>query len=614
MALSSSEVANKVTKLRFAARARDQRNKDLRDIRSGDVDTIIPGAMPDAWPKPIVANLIDTTARDIAETMGVMPSVNCSSGIITSAAAKKFSALRTKMAHYWVQRSGLPSGKQVEWCDSYNSYGMGVYCVEPDFEAKMPVIRVENPMGVYPEFDLFGRLKSYTKVWYEEAISLVAKYPFLRKHLMGNNGSGDSSWESREIEIAKYIDGDQVMMFLPGHSNTVIMDMPNPMGKVTISIGTRPGFDREVRGAYDDAVWVQLAKGRMALLGLEATEKAVRAPLAIPRDVQHMQFGDDAIIRTDNPDKVKYIMRDMPQYAFQQEQIHEQELMKATRYNEARSGTTDANIITGKGVQALMGSFNMVITTGQQVASEALRIAVEMAFEMDEKLWPNERKTIRGMVNGTPFEESYIPSKDIRGVHTVDITYGFAAGQDPARAIVALLQLRGDQLVSRDFVQRQLPMDIDIVQLQTQIDNEQLTDSLKQGFMAYMQQLGIVASQGGDPTTMLKEAAQIIKLREKGEPLHEAILKAFTPPAQPPQAPAAPGQPSMGPPGAAQGQGGPGALPPGIEQSGLPQGVAPGQAGRGPGGRADLMSLLAGMSSSGNPNMGVTINRRGPAG
>jgi len=610
MALSINQVSNKVTKLRFAARSRDQRNKDLRDIRSGDVDTIMPGAMPDAWPKPIVANLIDTTARDIAETMGVMPSVNCSSGVITSAAAKKFSAKRTKIAHYWVQRSGLPSGKQVEWCDSYNSYGMGIYCVEPDFDAKMPVIRVENPIGVYPEFDLFGRLKSYTKVWYEEAITLVAKYPALKRTLVGNNGGNDGSWESREIEIAKYIDADQIIMYLPGHSDSVISDMPNPMGKVTISIGTRPGFDREIRGAFDDAVWVQLAKGRMALLGLEATEKAVRAPLAVPRDVQRMTFGDDAIIRTDSPDKVKYINRDMPQYAFQQEQLHEQELMKATRYNEARSGSIDASIITGKGVQALMGSFNMVITTGQQVASEALRVAVELAFEMDEKLWPNELKTIRGMVNGTPFEESYIPRKDIKGVHTVDITYGFAAGQDPARAIVALLQLRGDQLVSRDFVQRQLPMDIDIVQLQTQIDNEQLSDSLKQGVMAYMQQLGLVASQGGDPVQMLTEAAQIIKLREKGEPLHEAILAAFTPKT----APAPPGQPSTGPQGADQGQGGPGALPPGFEQSGLPQGTAPGQAGRGPGGRADLMSLLAGMSSSGNPNMGVTINRRGPAG
>jgi hypothetical protein len=613
MALSNSEIADLVTKLRFAVRARDQRNKDVRDIRSGDVDTIMPGAMPDAWPKPIVANLIDTTARDISETMGVMPSINCTSGVITSQAAKKFSAKRTKIAHYWVQRSQLPSGKQVEFCDSYMSYGMGVYCVEPDFESQMPVIRVENPIGIYPQWNLFGKLVSYSKVWYEEAVHLVAKHPALRRVLCPNN-SNDNTWASREIEICKYVDADQIVMFLPGHSNQVVSSMPNPMGKVTISIAVRPGFDKEIRGAWDDAIWVQLAKGRMALLGLEATEKTIRAPLAVPRDVQQMTFGDDAIIRTDSPDKIRRVGLDVPQAATQEQEMLEQELYKSVRYNEARSGSIDASIITGKGVQALMGNFNMVITTGQQVASEALRCAIEMAFDMDEKLWPDVQKTIRGMVNGTPFEESYTPVKDIHGVHTVDVTYGFAAGQDPARAIVALLQLRGDQLVSRDFVQRQLPMDIDIVQLQTQIDNEQITDAIKQGLMAYLQQIGIMASQGQDPTTLLKEAAQVIKLREKGTPLHEAVLEAFTPKPAPGAPPGQPG--SAGGPGMAPGAGGPGqpGLPPGFEQSGLPQGVAPGQAGQGPGGRADLMSLLAGMSSSGQPNLSATINRRGPAG
>jgi hypothetical protein len=609
MALSVTEIADKVVKLRNAARARDQRQKDVRDIRSSDVDTIMPGALPDAFPKPIVANLIDANARDMAETMGSMPSINCTSGIITSQAAKKFSAKRTKIAHYWAIDSHLYAGKQVEWCDSYLTYGMGIYCVEPDFDRMQPVIRVENPIGVYPEWDLFGQLKSYTKVWFEEAIHLVTKYPALRRFLVGNNGAGEGNWESREIEIAKYLDGDQMVMYLPSHSDVLVSRMENPLGKVMVSIGLRPGFDKEIRGAFDDAIWVQLAKGRMALLGLEGVEKSVRAPLAVGRDVQKLTFGDDAVIRTDNPDKIRYITPDMPQFAMQEAQLLEQELMKSTRYNEARSGNIDANIITGKGVQALMGNFNTVITTGQQVASEALRCAFQMAFEMDEKLWPDQVKTIRGMVNGTPFEETYVPSKDIKGVHTVDITYGFAAGQDPARAIVALLQLRGDQLVSRDFVQRQLPMDIDIVQLQTQIDNEQMTDAIKQGLMAYLQQLGNLAVQGGDVVSLLTEAAEVIKLREKGAPMHEAILTAFKPKTAPEQQ--APGG-MPGQPGPGGGAGGPGGQPPpGFQQSGLPQGVAPGQAGQAAGGRPSLMELLAGMKN-GQASMGATLQRRLP--
>jgi hypothetical protein len=608
--LSTSEVASKVSKLRLAARARDQRQKDVRDIRSNDVDTIVPSLMPDSFPKPIVANMINSMAKDYAEQIGVMPSINCTSGIITSAAAKKFSSKRTKIAHYWVIDSHLPAGKQVEFADSFITYGLGVYIVEPDFEKKQPVIRVENPIGTYPEFDVFCNLRSFTKVWHEEAIHLVSKFPFIKRLLQGNNAtSADSGWASRDVEIVKYLDRDQMLMYMPEFSDQPLIQMPNPLGKVMVSPAVMPGYDKEMRGMFDDAIWPQLAKGRMALLGLEGVEKSVRAALAVPRDVQKITFGDDAVIRTDNPDKIRYIAPDMPQYAMQEGQLLEQEVMKSTRYNEARSGQIDASIITGKGVQALMGNFSSVVTTAQQVVSEALRVAIEMAFEMDEKLWPDEQKTIRGMVNGTPFEESYVPRKDIKGVYTVDVTYGFAAGQDPARAIVALLQLRGDQLVSRDFVQRQLPMDIDIVQLQTQIDNEQLTDALKQGVMAYVQQLGAIAAQGGDVENILTEVADIIKKREKGAPLHEAVLEAFTPKTPPGQQgmPAGPGGGGGGP-GGSPGPGGPlGAV------MGTPQGVAPGQQGMAPGGRPSLMELLAGMSGN-KANMGATIQRRLPMG
>ena len=84
MALTIDKVAQKVESLRRASADRDQRQRDVHDVRSGDIENVIPGAMPDAWPKPIVANMIDTAARDMAEVMGSMPSVNCASGVITT--------------------------------------------------------------------------------------------------------------------------------------------------------------------------------------------------------------------------------------------------------------------------------------------------------------------------------------------------------------------------------------------------------------------------------------------------------------------------------------------------------------------------------------------------
>lgn len=600
MALTIDKVAQKVESLRRAASERDQRQRDVHDVRSGDIESVIPGAMPDAWPKPIVANMIDTSARDISEVMGSMPSINCASGVMTTDKAKKFSGKRTKVANFYVQNSQLNAGKQVAFCDHYNTYGMGIYVIEPDFEDMVPRIRVENPMGVYPELDLYGRVRSYSKVWRDEAIDLVAKFPHLLRVLQSNetNTSGGIGWAEREIEVVKYCDADQIIMYLPNHGNQVVDMMPNPLGKVYVAIAKRPGFDSEVRGAFDDAIWVQLAKARMALLGLEATEKSVRAPLFVPRDVQKMTFGNDAVIRSDSPEKARYLTPDMPQFAFQEGAMLDNEARQSMRSPEVRSGNLDASIITGKGVQALMGGFNTVITTGQNVVAQALSRALALCFEMDEKLWPGMKKTVTGVVQGTPFEETYVPRKDIAGSYSVDVTYGFAAGQDPARAIVALLQLRGDQLVSRDFVQRQLPMDLDVVELQAQIDNEQFTDALKQGIMGYMQSILPMAQQGMlDPVDALTKMGKLIEEREKGTSVHDAVLKVFKPKEQ--AAPAA-----TDPLAALMGGGGqPGGQAPAPGGS-----TAPGGAGQPQG--MDIMSLLSGLTGQGEATMSANTRRQ----
>src|ERR1051325_7338179 len=565
MVRTPSEIYNKVEALRKANSDRDQRQKDVRDIRAGDIEQVVPGSMPDAWPKPIVANAIDTTARDISEVMGVMPAVNCTNSVMTSARAKKFSSRRTKVAQHYILTSRLEAGKQIEFCDFYNTYGMAVYSVEPDFERKTPIIRIENPISAYPEFNLFGVLKSYTRIWRQKAIDLAAKYQ----------------------------DDDQIMMFLPEHGNRIAEVMPNPMGKIMISVARRPSHDGQIRGMFDDAKWVYLARSRMALLGLEATEKSVRAPLFVPRDVTVMEFGDDAVIRSDNPDKARYLVPDMPQFANQESQLMGMELNAATRSPAARQGQLQSSIITGKGVEALMGSFNTVITTGQQVVGYALEAALRLSFEMDEKLWPNEKKTIRGVVQGTPFEETYIPSKDIDGNYSVDVTYGFAAGQDPARAIVALLQLRGDKLVSPHLLPRCLPMQIDVVQMQQQVDSEDFEDALKAGTQMLMQSIGNLTLQGQDPSELLTKLAKVIQLREGGKPVHESVLEAFKPQEAPQQ---------------------PQNVPPGMPGQGAPQGAPGGPMGSsptGPGGQGsgDMMRLLASLKGEGAPTMTAQTRR-----
>ncbi|RKN35935.1 hypothetical protein [Streptomyces hoynatensis] len=594
------KIARRVEALRRDATERDERHQLLYDARAQKMDRIAPGTMPDAWPKPIVANAIDLAARQLAENLAPLPSINCANGTSTSEAAKRRESKRTKIAYSYIIDSCFET-KMPTGCDWYLSYGSMPIVVEPDFEAGAPRLRIDNPMKSYPQFNLSGDVISYTKVWREQAWKLAAKFPQHADTIMGRGDAGMnvSSGAMAELEVVKYWDKDQIVLYMPERKNLVLSMMENFFGKVPVAIAQKPSWDDQERGQYDDVIWPMLARNRMAMLGLQATNQTVRAPLALPSDVQKISFGDDAIIRTDNPDKIRRVGTDIPTAAWQQEALIAEEVQRGTRTPAAATGDIDASIITGKGVEALAGGYDIQVRTGQLMIGHALSRALELAFEMDEKFWPGAQKDISGVINGTPFEETYTPSKDIKGSYRVSVSYGFASGMNPNQALVFLLQLRGDQLVPRDFVQRQLPMDVDVQQLQAQVDKEQTTDALKQGLYAMLASIGIMAQQGMDPTQLLQQAASIIELRDK-LPMHEAILKALAPKEQPQDAATT---------AAAEG----GTLPGQSPLTGGPQNVAPGQMQMGAGGQPDMMSLLAGLTQRGAPDLRASVSRRVPA-
>ena len=613
MALTVEQVEARVREMRLRDYDRDQDMSNVRMARAGDMDRIIPGMLPDDWPAPVVANTIDIAARYFSEQIG-FPTVSCTTGVMVSDRQKKYAMKRTLIAHHYMGESHLKE-RMTEAADWYDTYGFLPLVVEPFFGdgrlASGPRLRWENPLSCYYMLNSWGDTVCFAKVHTERVSTLAAKFPHLATRLVNDSSE---MFNGTEVEMVAYQDKDQMVVFIPSRSNLVLTNTPNPMARCTVFIAERPKFDRRTRGSYDDAVWVQAARARMAMLGMEAAEKTVQAPLAIPADVQKISLGPDAVIRTANPQGVRRVGLEMSPAAFQEGQVLQQEVMQATRFPEAATGKSPGSTVTGAGVNALMGTVNTKVREAQGTIGYALKKAVAFAFEMDETLWPKVVREVRVMVRGNQFEETYTPAKDIAGAYQCDVTYGMAAGMDPNRAIVFLLQARGDKLISRDFALRQLPFDLNVDQVMQQIDTEELDDALKQGLFSMLGGLGAMAAQGADPLTILQQAATVIKEREKGTPLADAMLKAFQPPPTPPDA--ASGQPGaapqQGPPGAppqgAQGPAGPGA---GAAPGGAPPGALPPMGGQGAGGNS-IMQLLAGLSANGSPNMSANMKRQIP--
>lgn len=606
---SVESIASKTRLLRQKYAARDSRWADLLSIRQGNINQVFPGLFPEEYPKPMVANFIDVAARDVAEVIAPLPAFNCGSTNAVSDRARTKADKRTQIVAGYREESHLQT-QMYSGADRYITFGMLPFIIEPDYDHKRPVIRCESPIGAYPEFNRFGKLISYTKRYTKTVQQLCNDFPEFESQIRGLHEKRESQ---RPMEMFRYEDDEQTLLFLPERNNLVLAQYANPTGHINVVVAIRPGVDSddEQRGQFDDVMWVQVARSRFATLALEAAQKSVQAPFALPADVNVLEIGPDATIRSATPEKIRRVSLDVPAGIFQESAALDQEMRVGSRYPEGRLGNVDASVVTGRGVQALMGGFDTQVKTAQAVLAEAFKHVVKLCLKMDEVLWPNVEKTVRGTNAGSPYEVTYTPAKDIAGEYFCDVTYGMMAGLDPNRALVFGLQARGDKLISRDFLRRQMPWEMNVTQEEEKLEVEQLRDALIQAVSGYAQAIPVLAQQGGDPGKVLSQLAAVIAGRQKGDAIEKVIADAFAPEPQPePQVSPEAGAPGAGMPGE---PGTPGTAPSGgLSASGRMPGVAPGQQGMAPGGRPDLQTLLAGLSSSGQPMLSGAVTRRTP--
>ena len=595
MALSIDQIASRVESLKYRASERDARAGDVLAVRQGKISEVYPDFFPEGVDTNVVANFIDIVARDLSEVMAPLPAGNCSSASQVNDRARRFADNRTRIASNYFNHSDLQVSMYTG-ADHYITYGFLPFVIEMDQEAKLPRIRLENPRMAYPEFDRYGRCIAFAKRYSLTLGELVAQFPEYESQLLGPSGFKQDV--NNLIEIIRYYDKDQSVVYIPARQNLVLSQARNPLGKMMVIVAKRPSVDGEMRGQFDDVLGIQLLRNRFAMLAMEAAEKSVQAPIVLPQDVQELQLGGDAVIRTANPAGVRRVELTLPQGAFTEQQLLNQELRVGARYPEGRTGNIDASIVTGQGVQALMGAFDTQVKSAQAIFATALRDVISLCFEVDEMFF-DELKTIRGVDAGSPYALEYKPSKDIKKDYSADVRYGMLAGLNPAQGLIFMLQALGGKLISKDMAMRELPFNVNVTQEQEKIEIEDMRNALIGSLQAYTQAIPQMAASGQNPSDIVRKIAEVIKSRQKGQAIEDAIEEIFAPEAQ--QVPPA-GAPSQveqtSPAPAAAPVGGPTPEQGGTELP--PQEVAP-----------DIQSLLSSLTSGGEANASVrTIRRR----
>lgn len=521
-----SDYAARFDALRRRNSERDKRMRDVALVRAGHAEQVFPGLFPEGmWSRPIVANLIDVVAKDLAEQVGVLPSIIASGDSSIDESSRTRSDKRTKIANYYVAGSRLATNL-IRAADQLITYGFVPLRVEPNFKEQRPHIHVEPCEGAYFDIDRFGEVRVYCHSFRRRAGDLAAMFPeqadkILKRGMMG------STDESTLLEVVRWYDDKTSVMFIPEREGLVLAQTPNLIGRVPVAIAQRPTIDGQSRGQFDDVLPVYAAKARLALLMLEATQKSVEAPLALPQDVTQLSIGPDSVIRSNSPEKIRRIPLDVPQYSFAENNLLSEELRFGTRFPQSRAGQADGSIVTGQGVKALQAAFDSQVKTAQSILGEALGDAVSLAFRVDEAYFNDVLREVSSTANGVQYKLRYRPSTDIAGNYGVSISFGLMAGLDPNRALIFALQARGDKLISRNFTRRNLPISINATEEERAIDMEEMRDSLKAGVASMAAAIPQMAANGQDPTKIIESMATVIRERKKGTSIEDAVAKAF---------------------------------------------------------------------------------------
>ena len=570
------ELVNAFEQLKARNSERDKRMREVALVRAGNADQVFRGLFPEGiWSRPIIANLIDVVARDVSEQVGVLPTITAAGDSSLDDNQRSKADKRTKIANYYVASSRLGT-ELLRGADQLATYGFVPLRVEPNFKDKRPHIHVENSMGAYYDMDRFGVVNTYARLYHRKAGDLAAHFPEHADAILQSNtytrGDGNSL-----LQVVRWTDKQKTVLFLPDRGGLVLATTPNKTGIVPIAIAQRPSLDGETRGQFDDVLPVYAAKARLAL----------------PNDVTSLSIGPDSVIRSNSPEKIRRINLDVPQFAFAENNVLADEMKLGTRFPQARAGQAEGSVVTGQGVKALMAGYDSQVRIYQSILGEAIGQAISFAFATDEAYFPEITREVSATANGVPYKLKYKPSSDINGNYGVTVEYGLMAGLDPNRALVWGLQARGDKLISRGMLRRNLPISLNAGEEERAIDIEEMRDSLKAGVSQMAAAIPQMVSQGQDPMKIVEKMASVITDRKKGISLEDAVANAFKP--EPvPEAPA--GQPGI------------------PEQPAAPEpGMGGGPVPQAPQGRPAMQELLAGLTGGGNPNLAARVTRQIPA-
>jgi hypothetical protein len=531
----------------------NKHQKEKERIRT--VTNVVNGEWFVEWPDltttpeaPTVANIIEMGINHWAAVGGaILPSIRVPVNVSENRSQAKRGAHKRerRLRELWTS-SNVASLAGLWWGD-YAGTGQAVGGVWADFSQPDPAKRNPylirfDPRHAYYTQDNLGNI---TELLVARKISKIELQSMLdddtRAVFTNSNDEDIEEWfwytKHEFLHILADTSGDGKMK----NRNVTLVREVNDLGFVPAWAATRPTFDGQRRGVFDQTIHILRTMHRLMTMTIYSTEEHAFPALSGYDVVNPQDYGPGAFIQLRSAEG--RIDRMGPSAHFDVKDLIARLGQDADRqavYPQQLAGEPGASIVSARGIGASMGALDARLAVAHKDFEVFFGKLCGFMLAVDEIYCPGD-KTILGDYRDDAPAEKYNPERDVNGAWAARCTYGIGAGSDPANVEMRLSMHLANGLLSQETARQQLPFLEDPDAEPVLILREQMQMALVQGLLAQ-------ASQG-DPSG----AAEGLKLLRSDDlnfdEVMEKLLDIIAP--EQPEQPGLPG--GMDALGAAQG-------------------------------------------------------------
>lgn len=439
-------------------------------------------------------------------------------------------------------------------CRWLPGYGYGVWVIQPKVvkvngrQVIYPTAELRDPMDCYPgewgasqqprELAVNRRVapKQAKRLWPHLA-GEIDRWQRTRGYAYQRTSGGavvleGSKWENpsqRGMLLVEYRDETGIYLLL-NDLRRVVHFTPNPCDEPLFVVAKRFSFHR-IRGHYDHGIGLMIAITKLNIMHVIATEDAVftetnvYGSMPLSNAGKYMK-GRNEVNLFPPGTTVQKPPSNMPYQLFEVIGRLERQYRAVVGYPVSDDAQSPNSWVTGEGLRELTGSVTDEVREYQKVVRRALEDLDRLRLEYDDKVGGDERKPLVGMNRDTPFSDTYVPSRAIRGDYHTRRKYGVFAGWDDNATIVAGIQMLSAKAISRLDFQENIHGLENLTQVNERILQDDMREALVQGLIAEAAAEAQMVAQGGPASG--RAIMAMIEMLPAGT-LKDRLQKYYTP-------------------------------------------------------------------------------------